>query len=104
MKAYKGFDKDLKCRGFQFEAGKEYREEKADICKSGFHACENPLDVFKYYPPATSRYCKVDLDANEQKENDSKRVGKKILILDEISVVALLDCHKPTLIRCHKFK
>ena len=91
MKAYKGFDKDLKCRGFQFEAGKEYREEKADICKSGFHACENPLDVFKYYPPATSRYCKVDLDANEQKEDDSKRVGKKILILDEISLQDMIN-------------
>ena len=57
-----------------------------------FHACENPLDVFKYYPPATSRYCKVDLDANEQKEDDSGRVGKKILILAEISLQDMKLC------------
>ena len=55
MKAYKGFDKELKCRDFQYEVGKEYEETKADLCSCGFHACENPLDVFNYYPPATSR-------------------------------------------------
>lgn len=77
MKCYKGFDKDLKCRGFQYEIGKEYEENAADICHKGFHACENPMDVFVYYNPADSRYCEVDLDANEQTEEDSKRVGKK---------------------------
>ena len=44
MKCYKGFDKDLKCRDFQYEIGKEYEEERAEICDTGFHACENPLD------------------------------------------------------------
>lgn len=45
MKAYKGFDKDLRCRGFQYEIGKEYVEEEAELCNKGFHACEFPLDV-----------------------------------------------------------
>lgn len=45
MKAYKGFDKDLKCRGFQYEIGKEYEEKEAEACEKGFHACENPLEV-----------------------------------------------------------
>ena len=90
MKLYKGFDKDLKCRGHQFEVGKEYEEEKADICNCGFHACENPLDVFGYYPPADSRYCEVDLDVNDQKSNDSKRVGKHIKINAEIGLPGLI--------------
>ena len=90
MKLYKGFDKDLKCRDYQFEVGKEYEEEKADIYNCGFHACENPLDVFGYYPPADSRYCEVDLDVNDQKSDDSKRVGKRIKINAEIGLPGLI--------------
>lgn len=51
MKAYKGFDRNMRCRGFQFEEGKTYEEDKAELCKAGFHACTNPLDVWNYYPP-----------------------------------------------------
>ena len=90
MKCYKGFDKDLKCRDFQYEIGKEYKEERAEICDSGFHACENPLDVFGYYAPADSRYCEVELDANDQKSVDSKRVGKKISIKAEIGIAGII--------------
>lgn len=90
MKCYKGFDKDLKCRDFQYEIGKEYEEEKAEICDIGFHACENPLDVFGYYVPADSRYCEVELDANDQKYEDSKRVGKKISIKAEIGISGII--------------
>ena len=90
MKAYKGFDKDLKCRGFQYEVGKEYKEEKAEICNCGFHACENPMDVFGYYDPANSRYCEVDLDANGQRKSDSKRVGTQIKIVAEINMIGLI--------------
>jgi hypothetical protein len=90
VKCYKGFDKDLKCRGFQYEIGKEYEENTADICHKGFHACENPMDVFGYYNPADSRYCEVDLDTNEQTEEDSKRVGKKIKIETEIGLSGLI--------------
>ena len=91
MKCYKGFDKDLKCRGFQYEIGKEYEENAADICHKGFHACENPMDVFRYYNPADSRYCEVDLDTNEQTDEDSKRVGKKIKIETEIGLSGLIQ-------------
>lgn len=45
MKVYKGFDKDLTCRGFKYEIGETYEEENADLCSAGFHACEAPLDV-----------------------------------------------------------
>lgn len=51
MKAYKGFNKDMTCRGFQYEEGKTYETDKAELCKEGFHACENPLDCFNYYAP-----------------------------------------------------
>ena len=90
MKCYKGFDKDLKCRDFQYEIGKEYEEERAKICDTGFHACENPLDVFGYYAPSDSRYCEVELDANDQKSDDSKRVGKKISIKAEIGIAGII--------------
>ena len=90
MKCYKGFDKDLKCRDFQYEIGKEYEEERAEICDTGFHACENPLDIFGYYAPADSRYCEVELDANDQKSDDSKRVGKKISIKAEIGIAGII--------------
>ena len=90
MKCYKGFDKDLKCRGYQYEIGKEYEEQEAYICNKGFHACEYPLDVFGYYDPASSRYCEVDLDANDQASDDSKRVGKRIKIGAEIGIPGII--------------
>lgn len=91
MKCFKGFDKDLKCRDFQYEIGKEYTEEKADICNCGFHACEFPMNVFNYYPPSDSRYCEVELEANNQKSSDdSKRVGKKISVKAEIGIAGII--------------
>lgn len=87
MKAYKGFDKDLKCRGYQYQIGGEYTEDSAKLCKKGFHACELPHDVFNYYAPAESRFCEVDLDATDERNSeDSKRVGTRIKIGAEISV------------------
>lgn len=56
MKAYKGFNNDLTCRGFQYKEGETYHAEKAELCKEGFHACENPLDCFEYYKPGNSVY------------------------------------------------
>ena len=87
MKAYKGFDKDLKCRGFQYEVGKEYQEPVAALCSKGFHACENPLDTFRHYPPTESRYCEVEIDDNGQRNSDDSKVcGKEIKIGAEIGL------------------
>ena len=95
MIAYKGFDKDLRCRGFQYEVGKTYECDTADLCSSGFHACENPLDVYGYYPPGTgSRYCLVELDGvSDQTDRDTKRVGTKITIKAELGIPGLLKAH-----------
>ena len=92
MKMYKGFNKDLKCRDFQYEIGKTYEESTAELCESGFHACERPLDVFKYYAPGKmSRYCEVNLDdVSDQMSNDSKRCGKKISVKAEIGIAGLV--------------
>ena len=91
MKAYKGFDKNLKCRGFQYEVGKEYEENEAKLCDKGFHACEFPFDVFKYYEPATSRYCEVEIgDISGEREDDSKICGKKIKIEGEIGLAGII--------------
>ena len=90
MKCFKGFDKDLCCKGFQYEVGKEYETERAEICEEGFYVCEFPLDVLRYYNPADSRFCEVELAANEQTHDDSKRVGKKIKIGAEIGLSGLV--------------
>ena len=93
MKMYKGFDKDLKCRDFQYEIGKTYEESNVKLCESGFHACEYPLDVFEYYAPDDmSRYCEVDLDdVSDKKSNeDTKRCGRKIAVKAEIGIAGLV--------------
>ena len=92
MKAYKGFDKDLKCREFQYELGREYQETEASLCRKGFHACENPLDTFRYYPPTESRYCLVDIDDNGQRNSDDSKVcGQRIKVGAEIGVKGVIN-------------
>ena len=94
MKAYKGFDKNMQCRGFQYEVGKTYETKRADLCETGFHACESPLDVFGYYEPSHSRYCEVELDGvTDQHDKDSKRCGTKISIGAEIGIPGLVKAH-----------
>ena len=90
MIVYKGTDKDMKCRGFQFELGKEYVEEEAKLCNKGFHGCEYPLDVFSYYNPADSRFFVADLDGvTDEEEEDSKRAGTKIKLRAEIGIAGI---------------
>lgn len=92
MIVYKGTDKDMKCRDFQFELGKEYVEEEAKLCYKGFHGCEYPLDVFAHYAPADSRFFVADLDGvtDEEAEDDSKRVGTKIKLRAEIGIAGVV--------------
>ena len=87
MKGYKGFNKDLTCRGFQYREGESFETDKADLCSSGFHACERPLDVFGYYAPGKSVYHEVELDdVSDQREGDSKVCAKKIKIGARLSI------------------
>ena len=91
MKAYKGFDKNLQCRGYQYEIGGEYHEDSAELCSKGFHACEYPLDCFSYYPPAESHYCEVEIDDNGQRNDDDTKVcGKNIKIGAEIGINGII--------------
>jgi hypothetical protein len=91
MKAYKGFDKDMKCRGFQFEVRKEYEEERAELCECGFHACENPIDVLSYYGPASSVYHEVELDGvSDKREKDSKVCARKIKVGAELKLAEMI--------------
>jgi len=87
MKAFKGFNKDLTCRGFQYKVGETYEEEKAELCHTGFHACESPVACLQHYDPATSVYHEVELEeVSNEKDTDTKRVGKKITIGAEIGI------------------
>jgi len=87
MKGYKGFDKDLKCRGFEYEIGKIFEENvKPECCERGFHFCEYPLDVFNYYDPTTSRFCEVEALGKVDKNNDDTKVStNKIRIGAELN-------------------
>ena len=93
MKTYKGFDKDLKCKGFQYEIGKEYEEKEAKACEKGFHACENPLEVFSYYPPCGgNRYCEVEQSGELSKQGDGSKVAStKIKIGVELGLKGLIQ-------------
>lgn len=95
MKAYKGFNQDMTCRGFQFEEGKEYHEDKAVLCESGFHACENPLDTFNYYTPGDSVFHEVELDEVSDKRNndDTKVCAKTIRVGARLDVAGLCKAH-----------
>ena len=91
VKSYKGFNKDMTCRGFQYEEGKEYEEESVEVCDHGFHACEYPLDCLNYYSPNESVYHEVEQSGEIQKHNDDTKVAStKIKIGAEISIAGLV--------------
>ena len=91
IKAYKGFNKDLKCRDFQYEVGKEYETQgEIKACENGFHACENPMDVFAYYAPSDSRYCEVR-QSGVVNEGGDKTVSSKIRVQCEIGLSGIVQ-------------
>ena len=91
MKAFKGFNKDLTCRGFQYEEGKEFHTEKAECCEEGFHACEYPLDCFGYYSPAQSVFHEVELSGDmDRRSDDTKVCATDIKIGARISIAGLV--------------
>ena len=91
IKAYKGFNSDMTCRKFQFEVGKEYEQKgKIEACENGFHACENPMDVFGYYPPSNSRYCEVEQSGSIDRGED-KIASSKIHVRCEIGLSGIIQ-------------
>ena len=91
MKAYKGFNKDMTCRDFQYEEGKAYHTDKVDCCKEGFHACEYPLYCLEYYNPNRSVYHEVELSGEMDKDGyDSKVCATDIKIGARLSIAGLV--------------
>ena len=93
IKAYKGFNKDMTCRGYKYEEGKEYEHEgEVKVCEGGFHACERPLDCFDYYYPAGSVYHVVELEGDISKSDDDTKVAsKKIKIGARVDIAGLVQ-------------
>lgn len=91
MRAFKGFNKDLTCRGYQYEEGKEFHTERAECCDTGFHACEYPLDCFGYYDPAHSVFHEVELSGETDKSRDNTKVcATDIKIGARLSIAGLV--------------
>ena len=92
MKAYKGFNRDMTCREFKFEEGKEYEQSgKIKVCENGFHACERPLDCFAYYSPGESVYHEVELNGEISKANDDTKIAsRKIKIGAQLNIAGLV--------------
>ncbi|MEG1313347.1 MAG: hypothetical protein RSD40_03435 [Bacilli bacterium] len=92
-KGYKGFDKDFKCRGFQYEVGKTYECGKAKVCNCGFHYCKNIKDILIYYP-ITSRFAEIE-DLGKTETKDNKSATNKIKIVKELTreeLLILFEC------------
>ena len=88
IRGFKGFNRDMTCRGFQYEEGKEYDTPEAEVCEKGFHFCENPIDVLSYYAPGQSIYHEVEGSGgiDQKKDGDTKvacthiKIGARITI------------------------
>ena len=99
MKAYKGFNPDMTCLGFQYKEGETYTTDSASLCNIGFHACEAPLDVLGYYAPSDgngnlNKFHEVELeDVSPEKDSDTKRCSKKITIGAELNLFGLSKAH-----------
>ena len=95
IKGYKGFNPDMTCRGFQYETGKEYDTDGAKACERGFHFCENPFDVWGYYPPCgedgrLNRFCEVEGSGETDCSKPDKTACSHIRIGDEIGLQGII--------------
>ena len=92
MKAYKGFNKDMTCRDFQYKEGGEYKTDRAKVCESGFHACENPLDCLNYYSPNDGCvYHEVEVSGDIDKaEDDSKVAATRVKIGARLTIAGIV--------------
>ena len=93
MKVYKGTNKDMKCRGFQYKLGETaVFDGEPHLCKAGLHACEQPIDVLNHYTPNESRYFEAEAEevSAERESSDSKIVAKKMTLKAEIGVPGLV--------------
>ena len=91
MKTYKGFNKDMTCKGKQYEIGKMYEEEDAKTCEYGMHSCEYPLDCFRYYDPAHSVFCETEADGKIDKDAvDTKIASTKLKIGAKLNIPVLV--------------
>ncbi|HAV3705495.1 TPA: hypothetical protein JIE94_000517 [Acinetobacter baumannii] len=106
--SYKGFDKNLQCRGFQYEIGKTFKHKgKVKACGSGFHACEYPLDVFGYYAPGElNRFAVVEQSGDLSRgDDDTKVASKSITIKAEVDIPFLVKAAiEYTTSRCEPIK
>ena len=91
--AYKGFDKSLKCRGFQYEVGKEYEMSgRIACCERGFHACESPLEVFDHYDMLNSRFAEVEQSGEiDKEENTTKVCSSRIKVKAELKLADIIN-------------
>ena len=93
VKGFKGFDKNMKCRDFQFEPGKEYTHDgPVRVCESGFHFCENPLDIFTHYAPADCKFYEVEASGEmDGEKEDSKISCSRLKIGEEVNLPTIIQ-------------
>ena len=93
IKSYKGFDKDMQCRGFQYEVGKEYdMDGEIKCCNRGFHACKSPLEVWDYYDMLKSRFCEVEQSGKiDEEEKSTKVCSSHIKIKAELKLADIIN-------------
>ena len=93
IKSYKAFDKDMKCRDFQYEVGKEYEMDgHIECCTRGFHACESPLEVFDHYDMLNSRFAEVEQSGTIDREEGSTKVcSSRIKIKEELKLADIIN-------------
>ena len=92
IKSYKAFDKDMKCRDFQYEVGKEYEMDgHIECCTRGFHACESPLEVFDYYDMLNSRFAEVEQSGTIDREGSTKVCSSRIKIKAELKLADIIN-------------